>query len=247
MNAGPDFDTYIMVKINAPDVLRAELRSPQWRRELIALGTACDPYEPAEARYQLTRHILAALRDFRNPLSVTTKGTLVTRDLDLLLELSRVTFCRVNFSLATIDDGVWRQTEPGAPRPSKRLEAMARLAKAGVSTGVLLAPIIPGLTDSPQGLESTVRAAVEHGAQFLASNVLHLRPGSREWFMPFLREAYPHLGPLYSRLYRGPYAPEEYTQGILDLIERLRQRYGLAERPQAPEMRLGGLQLALGL
>ena len=245
---GREFDTRIVVKVNAPEVLRQELRSPSWRGELVALGTACDPYEPAEQKYELTRRILAAMRDFCNPVSITTKGVLVTRDLDVLSELTERGSVQVNFSVATLDEGVWKQMEPMTPKPAKRLEAMAQLARAGVRTGVLLAPILPGLTDSPESLEAVVRAAAEHGAQYLAPNVLHLKPGSREWFMPFVREAYPHLNPLYARLYRGVYAPEGYTEQVLAVVERLRHRYGL-DPPKAdratvmPQPR--GLQLAL--
>lgn len=226
-SAGRDFDTRIVVKTNAPDVLRRELRSPSWRGELVALGTACDPYEPAEQKYQLTRRILQAFRDFRNPVSITTKGVLVTRDLDVLVAMAEQGHVQVNFSVATTDDAVWKQMEPMTPRPSKRLVAMELLARTGIRTGVLLAPIIPGITDSPENLEAVVKAAADHGADYLASNVLHLKPGSREWFMPFVREAYPHLNPLYERLYRGPYAPNRYTEEVLNLVDSLRRRYGL--------------------
>jgi DNA repair photolyase len=245
MDVGRDFDTRISVKVNAPEVLRQELRSPAWRGQLIALGTACDPYEPAEQKYQLTRRILEVLRDFHNPVSITTKGVLITRDLELLVELSGRAHCSVNFSVGTVDEKVWKLAEPQTPKPMRRLEAMERLAKAGIRTGVLLAPILPGLSDSPEGLEATVKAAAEHGAQYLAPNVLHLRPGSREWFMPFIREAYPHLNPLYTRLYKGPYAPEEYTERVLALVDALRERYRFNPRVQTITAPTGGLQMAL--
>lgn len=227
---GRDFDTRIVVKTNAPEVLRAELRSPSWRGEIVALGTACDPYEPAEQRYQLTRRVLQAFRDFHNPVSITTKGVLVTRDLDVLVALAERTSVQVNFSVATTDEALWKQMEPMTPKPSKRLEAMELLARTGVRTGVLLAPIIPGVTDSPDNLEAVIKAAADHGADYLAPNVLHLKPGSREWFMPFVREAYPHLNPLYERLYRGPYAPDRYTEQVLAVVDGLRRRYGLDPR-----------------
>lgn len=226
-NAGREFDTRIVVKTNAPEALRQELRSPSWRGELVALGTACDPYEPAELKYQLTRRILETFRDFHNPVSLTTKGTLVTRDVDVLQELGARAFLQVNVSVATVDEAVWKVMEPQTPKPIKRLEAVEQLARAGVRVGVLLAPIIPGLTDSPEALEAVVRQAAEHGAQFLAPNVLHLKPGSREWFMPFIREAYPHLNPLYARLYRGAYAPDRHTDEVLAVVRDLRRRYGL--------------------
>ena len=150
MNAGKDFDTRVSVKVNAPEVLRQELRASSWRGQLIALGTACDPYEPAEQKYRLTRGILQGLSDFRNPVSITTKGTLIERDVDILKELSQRAFCSVNFSVGTVDSEVWKATEPLAPKPVKRLQAMEKLVKAGVRAGVMLAPILPGLSDSPE-------------------------------------------------------------------------------------------------
>ena len=244
---GRDFDTRISVKINAPEVLKQELRSPTWRGQFIALGTACDPYEPVEQKYQLTRRILEVLRDFRNPVSITTKGALIPRDMDILVELSECAFCSVNFSVSTLDEKVWKLTEPQTPHPMKRLQAMEKLVKAGIRAGVMLAPVLPGLSDSPEALERVVRAASEHGAEFLASNVLHLRPGSREWYMPFIREAHPHLNPLYAQLYCGPYAPEEYTDHVLELVDSLRQRYGFTAHSRPPAVPTGGLQMALGL
>ena len=244
-NAGDDFDQRIVVKINAPEVLREELRRPGWRRELIALGTSCDPYEPAERRYQLTRRILELLRDHANPVSITTKSALVTRDVDLLAALSKVADCRVNFSVGTLDDDVWRKTEPGTPKPIKRMEAMQELVEAGVSAGVLMAPIIPGLSDSPESLEAVVKAASDHKAMYLAPNVLHLRPGSREWFMPFLREAYPHLYPEHQQVYKSSYAPQEYTGAILETVDSLRRKWRLGERYARPAEPRG--QLTLGI
>ena len=247
MNAGKDFDTRVSVKVNAPEVLRQELRASSWRGQLIALGTACDPYEPAEQKYRLTRGILQGLSDFRNPVSITTKGTLIERDLDILKELSQRAYCSVNFSVGTVDSEVWKATEPQAPKPVKRLQAMEKLVKAGIRAGVMLAPILPGLSDSPEKLEETVRAAAEHGAQFIAPNILHLKPGSREWYMPFVREAYPHLNALYVRLYKGPYAPEEYTERVLGLVEELRQRYGFLAKRDLGGAPAGGLQMALAI
>ena len=244
-NPGWEFDQRIVVKVNAPEVLRQELRRPSWNRELIALGTACDPYEPAEQKYQITRRILEALRDSANPVTITTKGTLILRDLELLKQLSQVARCSVNFSLSTLDDHTWRQLEPNAPKPIKRLEAMQQLVEAGVRAGVLLAPILPEITDSRENLESVVRAAAEHKAQFLGSNVLHLKPGTREWFMPFLREAHPHLTPEYQRKYRGIYAPAQYTEKVLKMVEELREEWDLNNKPRPVPQTVGQLALAL--
>ena len=246
-DGGRQFDTRIIVKINAPEVLRKELKRAGWRRELIALGTACDPYEPAERRYEITRRILEALRDAANPVAITTKSVMVQRDIDVLGALAKIARVRVNFSVGSLDDRVWQKTEPGTPRPLRRLEAMQALVEAGIPAGVLMAPIIPALSDSEESMEAVVIAAVEHKAHFLGANVLHLKPGSREWFMPFLREAYPHLLPEYHRLYRGAYAPERYTEQVMAKIDELRSRYGLHERgAMAQGEERGQLALALG-
>jgi DNA repair photolyase len=229
-DGGRQFDTRIIVKINAPEVLREELKRPNWRREIIALGTACDPYEPAERRYEVTRRIVEALRDAANPVSITTKSVMIRRDIDILSELAQIAKVRVNFSVGSLDDRVWQKTEPGTPRPIRRMEAMQALVEAGIPAGVLMAPIIPVLSDSTESMETVVKAAAEHKAQFLGANVLHLKPGSKEWFMPFLREAHPHLLPEYHRLYGGAYAPKQYTEQVMAKIDELRNRWGLHDR-----------------
>ena len=247
-DAGKDFNQRIVVKVNAPEVLRTELQRPRWKREFIALGTACDPYEPAEAKYFITRQTLQALRDFATPVGITTKSNLVLRDIDTLTELAQVADVTVNFSIATLNEETWRRIEPGTPKPMKRLQAMEQLSRAGVRTGVLLAPILPNITDSEENLEEVVREAAQHGAHFIAPNVLHLKPGSKEWFLPFLREAYPHLTPEYLRLYRrGAYAPRAYTEQTIGLVQRLRERWGLMGREgQTRRVLLQG-QFSLGI
>ena len=247
-DVGKDFNQRIVVKVNAPEVLRAELRRSGWKREFIALGTACDPYEPAEHKYLLTRRILQAMRDFANPVGITTKSNLVIRDMDVLLELAQEASVSVNFSIPTLREETWRLIEPGTPKPIKRLQAMERLSRAGIRTGVMLAPILPEITDSEDNLEEVVREAAQHGAHFIAPNVLHLRPGSREWFLPFLREAYPHLTSEYQRLYRrGAYTPQAYTERIIGLVQSLRERWGLAGRDSTARHVLLRGQLRLGL
>jgi len=243
-DAGRDFDSRIVVKVNAPEMLRQDLARPSWRRELIAIGTACDPYQPAELKYSLTHRVLKVLRDFANPASIVTKSPHIVRDADVLASLSAEAQVTVAFSVATLDEEVWKRTEPATARPSKRLEAMARLADHGVRCGVMLAPILPGLTDAPEALERVVEAARAHGASFVADNVLYLKPGTREWFMPFLREAYPHLSERYAKYYRGPYAPRSYTQEVRRVVEGLRARYGLIP-PARVQPSVGQLQLAV--
>ena len=231
MDAGVDFERQIFAKVNAPQVLRQELSRPKWCGEPIAIGTASDPYEPAEAQYQLTREILETLVEFDNPASITTKGTLVRRDVDLLRRLNEVAGAQVVFSVGTIDETVWRQTEPGAPHPMARLEAMQYLVEHGVPAGVLAAPLLPGLSDSEESINDLVSTAAEHRAQFLSGNLLFLRPGSREWFMPLIRESYPHLAPGYARLYRSEHAPRDYTNSVLALVDDARLRWELPRMP----------------
>ena len=236
MDAGVDFERQIFAKVNAPEVLRQELSRPKWCGEPIAIGTASDPYEPAEAQYELTRKIIQVLVEFRNPASITTKGTLVRRDMDLLRRLNEAAGAQVVFSIGTIDETVWRQTEPGAPHPKARLEAMQYLVEHGVPAGVLAAPLLPGLSDSAQSIDALVSAAAEHRAQFLSGNLLFLRPGSREWFMPFIRESYPHLAPGYARLYRSEHAPRNYTNAVLALVDDARLRWELPRMPSVKNL-----------
>ena len=171
LGTGRQFEQRVFAKVNAPEVLRSELRRSSWKREPIAMGTASDPYEPAEASYKLTRKVLGVMKEFANPVSITTKGVLVQRDIDVLQELSQVADVRVNFSIGCLDEEVWRATEPGAPSPRHRLEAMQALVEAGIHAGVVAAPIIPGLSDSEESLDELVGAAAAHKAQYLGGNV----------------------------------------------------------------------------
>ena len=244
-NTGRDFDQRIVVKTNLVGVLRQELRRSGWRREQVTIGTACDPYQQAELKYGLTRGALQAFRDAASPCSLITKSPNIVRDLPVLRELSSVAECTVLFSVATLREEVWRHLEPETATPMRRLEAMAELSEAGVRCGVLLAPIVPGLTDDAESMEAVVRAAREHGAAFVGDNVLYLKPGTKEWFMPFLRETYPHLLPRYEKFYRGSYAPRRYTEEVHTTVQRLRERWGLTASQQPTRDPVGQLQLAM--
>ena len=249
MNGGSEFDQRVFAKVNAPQVLREEVRKPRWQGEAIAIGTASDPYEPAEAEYQLTRRILQVLAEFQNPVSITTKGVLVRRDVDVLLELYRHAEVQVVFSVGSIDEKVWKQTEPGTPSPLARLEAMQFLVESGVPAGVMLAPLLPGISDSAESINTVVAAAAAHQARFLSANLLFLKPGSREWFMPLIRESYPHLVPGYARLYQRTYPHRDYTREVLKVVDDARCRWEIP--PANPPRELAGpqrqLQLALGV
>ncbi len=227
LDYGEDFDTKVVVKINAPELLRKELAAPRWEGEHIAMGTNVDPYQRAEGRYRLMRGILEALRDFANPFSILTKGTLILRDLDLLQRSSEVADVGTNFSVGSVDEELWRAVESGTPSPRRRLDAVRKLNEAGVACGVLMAPIIPFLSDSDEALEETVRAIAASGATHVTPIVLHLRKGgAREWWMRWVTEQRPDLLPRYRELYgQGAYAPKEFQGDVAARVHTLARRF----------------------
>ena len=242
LNAGRDFEREIVVKVNIPELVRAELTRPSWKRELVAIGTNTDPYQWAEGRYRLMPPILDALRDTRTPVSVLSKSPLPLRDLDLYLELAEVADVSVNFSVPTLDEKIWRETEPHTPHPRKRLQAVAKFNEAGIPSGVLVAPLMPGINDSPELVEEIVSLAEEAGATFVNGIALHLRPGVKEVFMSWLSAARPDLVPRYEDLYRDrAYAPNAERNRISALVRapnrsrdpRYRRRDELAARRRA--------------
>jgi DNA repair photolyase len=214
MDAGRDFETKIVVKVNAPDVLRRELAAKRWKGEHIAMGTGTDPYQRAEGRYRLMRGIIEALIDHRNPFSILTKGTLILRDLDLLVQAAEVAPVSAAFSIGTLDERVWRETEPGTPHPKARMEAVRTLTDAGIPTGILMAPILPGISDRPDQLREVVGAAIDAGATHVSPIMLHLRPGVREEFLPWLEQEHPDLVERYLQMYRQPYGPKAMRESL---------------------------------
>ena len=240
-NAGRNFEREIVVKVNAPEVLRAELARPSWRREHIALGTNTDPYQWVEGRYRLMVGIWEALRDAANPCSVLTKSPLLLRDLELLRQVAERTEISACLSIPTLDERAWRATEPHTPSPRARLEAVAELNRNGIPTGVLIAPLMPGLNDSPAQVEPLLAAAVDAGATSIGAAALHLRPGVREVFMRWLRAQRPDLVERYEQLYRrGAYAPRHERERLSALVRRApRSRF----RPAPPATRAPRAQL----
>jgi DNA repair photolyase len=230
LGLGEDFSGVIFAKTNVAEALAGELGRRSWRREQVAIGTATDPYQPVEGSYRLTRGCLEVLRRFRTPASIVTKGTLIVRDLELLAELADVAGLTVCHSVPTVDEELWRRTEPGTPPPRQRLRAMQRLREAGVRAGVLMAPLLPGLSARPELLEQTARAAAEHGACFLGANVLHLGPGVREHYLEFVGREFPELLAEYRRLYPGRYAPKWFQDELRERVRRLREPLRLGER-----------------
>ncbi|MFJ5302813.1 Rv2578c family radical SAM protein [Streptomyces sp. NPDC088350] len=228
LDTGLGFDSQIVVKVNAPDLLRRQLGSRRWLGEHIAMGTNVDCYQRAEGRYRLMPGILGALRDHANPFSILTKGTLILRDLDLLVQASEVTDVGISVSVGFTDPALWRTVEPGTPSPERRLDAVRTLTEHGIDVGVLMAPVIPFLSDHPAQLRATVRAIAASGASSVTPLVLHLRPGAREWFMAWLGQHHPHLVRRYERLYaEGAYAPKWYQRRITRQVHDLAQEYGI--------------------
>ena len=246
---GEGFSSRVGVKVNVDELLRRELASPRWKRDKVAFGTATDPYQPVEGSRRLTRQCLMALRDYRTPVGLITKGTMVLRDIDVLVELAQRASTTVCFSVPTIDPEVWSKTEPGTPPPLKRLQVMKRLVEAGIEAGVGMAPVLPGLSDSPAQLEATVAAAAEAGACFIWANIVYLKPGTREHFFAFLEREYPHLLSKYRDLFPGAYAPAAVKAPVTDAVARFRRRYEIADRrawrAQPAEQPEAPVQLAL--
>ena len=232
LDAGADFNTRVVVKVNAPELVRKKMASPSWAGEHIAMGTNVDCYQRAEGRYQLMPGIIGALRDAANPFSILTKGTLILRDIELLAEAAEVTEVGLNVSAGFVDKDLWRSIEPGTPAPGRRLEACATLNERGLRCGVLMGPVVPFLSDSPAQLDEAVRQIAAAGAGHVMPIVLHLRPGTREWFFSWLRAQHPGLVEAYLDLYgHGAYAPKAYQNRIAGQVRELAEKYGIG-RPR---------------
>lgn len=228
MDAGADFETQIVVKTNVVDVLAAELRRPSWGREHVALGTNTDPYQRAEGRYALMPGIIGALAHSGTPLSLLTKGTLLRRDLPVLAAASSDVEVSVAVSLAVGDEDLQQALEPGTPTPRARLALVRAAREAGLECGVLVAPVLPWLTDSVEHLDELLRELADAGASWATVMPLHLRGPVRPLMIGWLREHRPELVPRYQRLYgRGAYVPDEYRRWLRDRVRPLRRRHGL--------------------
>jgi DNA repair photolyase len=259
LNVDEDFESQIFVKTNFVEVLRRELTRPSWRAELVAVGTATDCYQPAEGRYRLTRGVIECLVEARTPLGMVTKSPMVLRDLDLLAKLAALTHVRICFTITTVDLDLWRRLEPGTANPLKRLAVMQRLNAAGVPAGVLLAPILPGITDTTAQIEAVCAAAAEHQASFFSSTALRLAPLVKEHYLGFVGAQFPALLPRYQRAYPGTYAPPDYLAKLEARVEAICGRYQLGEKrtfkPRGSsltahshaEPRAGQAELQLGL
>ncbi len=232
----PSDDRYgrsIRVKPNVAAVLRQEVHRKSWRRELVAIGAATDPYQPAEGQYRLTRACLEVLRDVYNPISLITRSPLIVRDVDVLGEAASRADVSVNFSIPTLALDVWRRTEPGTAPPRQRLRALKVLRDAGIRAGVGMAPLLPGLSDKPEQIAEVIKGARDSGASYLWANVLYLRPGTREHFLAHLARDWPEQLPLYQQLYdRRAYLDKADTEPTLKRVAELRREYGVGDRHQ---------------
>jgi DNA repair photolyase len=229
------YGTSIRVKTNVVEVLRRELARASWQGEGVAVGAATDPYQPAEGRYRLTRGCLEAFAEASNPFSIITRGPMIVRDLDVLIEAARRAKVSITFSIPTLDDEVWRKTEPSTAHPRQRLRAVQKLVDAGIRVGVGMAPILPGISDRPEQLREVVKAAQEAGACGVWTNLLFLRPGTREHFLEHLAEDWPEQLPYYSKLYSGrAYLPSAETKPLRQQVAALAREYGVRDRRRAP-------------
>jgi DNA repair photolyase len=225
------YGTSIRVKTNVADVLRRELARASWEREDVAIGAATDPYQPAEGRYRLTRSCLEVLRDAANPFSIITRGPMIVRDLDVLAGAARAARVSVTFSIPTLDEEVWRRTEPSTAHPRQRLRAITKLVEAGIDARVGMAPILPGISDRPEQLREVVQAAREAGATGIWANLLFLRPGTREHFLRHLAEDWPEQLPRYEELYAGrAYLGSDDQKPVRGEVARLARELGVRDR-----------------
>jgi DNA repair photolyase len=225
------YGTSIRVKLNIADQLRIELARASWAGDHVVIGAATDPYQPAEGRYRLTRACIEVLRDASNPFAIITRGPLIVRDAELLADAAARADVSVTFSVPTVDEDVWRTTEPGTAPPRQRLRALTHLVGCGIRASVGMAPLLPGLSDHPSSLERVIEAAREAGACGIWANLLYLRPGTREHFLECLGRDWPELLPAYERLYaRGAYLPQAEARPAKEEVRRLAKLHGVRDR-----------------
>jgi DNA repair photolyase len=235
LDAGDDFSTVIFVKRDLARVLARELAAPRWRRELVAVGTATDPYQPIEGRYRITRDCLQVLTESGTPFSIVTKGPMIVRDRDVLAAASRGAGAQVFMSVPSVDEEAWRQLEPGTAHPAQRLRALRLLADAGIETGVLMMPLVPGLTTSRASIERTMTAIAELGLRVVGANVARLDRGVKEHFYAFLNQQHPELREGYRRLYAGTHARADYVNEVKAVVRDVRREIG--DRARCPDGR----------
>jgi DNA repair photolyase len=224
LGSGDDFSSFILVKRNLPEVLGRELARASWTRDTVAIGTATDAYQPIEGHYRLTRRCLEAFAAARTPVSIVTKGPMIVRDADVLAEVARAARCRVYMSVPSVDEEAWTRLEPGTASPAQRLRAVRQLLDAGIETGVLMMPLVPGITTSRSSIARTLRAVADAGATVMGASVARLDPDVRDHFFGFLERAYPALLEGYRRLYTRTNPPAEYSRAVQNMVRDARNR-----------------------
>ena len=233
MDSGDEFASVILVKQNIAAVLARELDRPSWQRDYVAFGTATDPYQPIEGHYRLSRALIERLTRGRTPFGLITKGPMVVRDIDVLIEHARAARNTVYMSVPTVDEDAWQQLEPGTAHPLQRLRAVRALVDAGINAGVLMAPVVPGFSTARHKLEATIKAIADHGARFVGCNVMYLQDGTRDHFMTFIDREFPAMKPRFERLYAKKYPPDAYRKEVQAMVHVLQDRYGLRKRKEA--------------
>jgi DNA repair photolyase len=228
LGAGDDFSSLILVKTNLPDALRREVSRSGWAHESVAVGTATDPYQPIEGHYRLTRRCLEILADSATPFSIVTKGPMVVRDVEILARAAAGAGCQVFMSVPSVDDEACARLEPGTAHPLQRLRALRQLSDAGIETGVLMMPLVPGITTTRDSIQRTLAAIAESGVTLAGSSVARLDDGVRQYFLAFLAREYPDLVEGYERLYRRNYAADAYVRKIKDVVKSFRKRLSAA-------------------
>ncbi len=235
LDAGKDFDSQVIVKVNVAEALRRDLARPTWNREHVALGTNTDPYQRAEGKYRLMPGIISALAEARTPFSILTKGTLLRRDLPLLTEAAQVVDVQLAMSIAIFDDELQSTMEPGTPTTAARLATVSAAADAGFDVAVFMMPILPFLTDSAEHLDAALARIKKAGATHVTYTGLHLRPGVKEWYAAWLHRHRPDLVPKYRALYGdGAYAPKSYRRRLAETVKPLMEAHGLAKAAEDP-------------
>jgi DNA repair photolyase len=230
-----EWSSRVYVKVNAPELIRRELSHRSWRRESVSLGTSTDPYQPAEGAYRITRGVLEALLDFKTPMTILTRSPMIVRDRDVFADLARGPGAFAYFSITTVDPELAHEIEPDVPPPARRLESMRALADAGVPVGVMLAPVLPGITDDEDHLAAVIEAARDHGARTLNPIMLHLGEVTRDAYFSFLERRRPHLVKEYEKLYRGKYAPRAFQDRLDEVVTSLKRRLNFESRGPRPD------------
>jgi DNA repair photolyase len=221
------FQHVVFAKVNAATVLRKELNRRSWKRELVNMGTVTDPYQPIERKYRITRQMMEVFRECKTPVVIATKSHLILDDLELLTDFSRELFLNIVFSMTSTDEKLKCKLEPSTCTIRERFKAIEKLAKAGITVGIVMSPVFPALTDSREVMEGIVRKAADAGVSYFLADTLSLRSSARQYFLPYLEQIFPEVVPRYKEIYRGDYPPREIVKGVKAMQHELAAQYGV--------------------